>query len=107
MTNEEMYIALVGRMDDKFGEIDARFEKLENRFDSLENRFDNLENEVKGVKLLIENDVMKRLDIIEENYVAASKRYIEETAKNEELRDRVDVLERVVTSHSEQLKMIS
>ena len=113
---------LEGRFDNlegRFDNLEGRFDNLEGRFDSLEGkvdnlegrmdrfetRFDHVENDLKVIKIdLLENNVIRRLDTIEQCYLDTSKRYLEKTEKYEAAITDIEVMKIAIMKNSEDIR---
>lgn len=80
---------------------------LKKDVNSLTSRMDSLEKEVRRNSILIENDVLPRLQTIEKLYVDSSKIYMEKAAQIDGMQDDIDVMKVVIQEHSEKLEKIS
>ena len=115
-------------LENRVESVENRLEALENRFESLENRFESLENrvvslEIKSdstehsiasiinviinIQLLLENQILPRLQTIESCYLDTYERYSAGADKIQATIDDVDILKKVVRRHSELLQMTS
>lgn len=54
MTNEEMFTALIARMDSMESGLNKRLDRLESRMDGLETRMDSLETRVERLEVRID-----------------------------------------------------
>lgn len=66
-----------------------------------------LKHDIRDAKLLIENDVMPRLNTIESCYTSTYRRYATGVNQIETLQADVDIIKKVVAEHSEKLQKIS
>ena len=132
MTNSELLAAIAEmfdtKLDEKLGPLVSRLEALENRLEALENRFEALENRVGtletksdstensiasltnaviNIQLLIEDQILPRLQTIESCYLDTYERYSAGADKIQATIDDVDILKKVVRRHSELLQMTS
>lgn len=73
--------------------IEGMEQRIDARFVALEKRIDKVETEVKGVKILIENDVGKRIDALFDGYHLAHEKQWEPGRMVEKLAARVERLE--------------
>ena len=89
------------RMDEKFQRVDERLERLETRMESTEGRLMRIEVD------LLENNVIPRLNTIEECYLSTCNRYLASSERMEGAFTDIDLLKRVVSDHSEKLQRIS
>ena len=96
----------MGNLESRMDRLESRVSSLENRMDSLENRMGNLESQVKGIELTQENEVLPRLQNIENCYTSTYDRYKDSVDNYETMRRDVSILKKVVTEHSEKLQKI-
>jgi len=79
MENDKVLQA-IERLESRFDQIDRRFEQIDSRLDRSDSRFDKMENEmnsrfdalqgeINGVRVIIEMDVNKRIDLLYEGHV--------------------------------------
>ncbi len=130
MVDKELLTAISGLLDEKFDQrllpMNGRLERLEedmkyvkfslekivvpridgldSRADKLESRLDKLENDVKYIRVVqLENNVIPRLDRLEECYLDAAKGFRERAEQIDAMAEDIRVLTNVVTEHSEKL----
>lgn len=130
MVDKELLSAISGLLDEKFDQrllpMNGRLERLEedmkyvkfslekivvpridgldSRADKLESRLDKLENDVKYIRVVqLENNVIPRLDRLEECYLDAAKGFRERAEQIDTMAEDIRVLTNVVTEHSEKL----
>jgi len=130
MVDKELLTAISGLLDEKFDQrllpMNGRLERLEedmkyvkfslekivvpridgldSRADKLESRLDKLENDVKYIRVVqLENNVIPRLDRLEECYLDAAKGFRERAEQIDTMAEDIRVLTNVVTEHSEKL----
>ena len=108
-------------LENRVESVENRLEALENRFESLENRVVSLEiksdstehsiasiiNVIINIQLLLENQILPRLQTIESCYLDTYERYSAGADKIQATIDDVDILKKVVRRHSELLQMTS
>lgn len=94
-------------MDVKLKGLDGRFDRLETRMDRLENRMDSLENQNRGIKLMIENDLIPRVRHLEQCYTSAFDLFREKAQKIDAIEADVEILKKVVREHSDQLQKLT
>ena len=94
-------------MDVKLKGLDGRFDRLENRMDRLENRMDGLENQNRGIRLMIENDLIPRIKHLEQCYTSAFDLFREKAQKIDAIEMDVEILKKVVKEHSVQLQKLA
>ncbi len=97
MTNEQMFTAIIGRMDKLETNLNGRMDNLETRFDDLESRFEKMESdtdmEFKAVR--IEMDVSYkalRQEISTLNDKLDRLMYIKDVDGYEKMKIQVDLL---------------
>lgn len=66
-----------------------------------------MKHDIGDVKLLLENDVLPRLNTIESCYTSTYRRYASGINQLEALQSDVDIIKKVVAEHSEKLQKIS
>lgn len=123
MVDKELLTAISGLLDEKFDQrllpMNGRLERLEEdmkyvkfslekivvpRIDGLDSRVDKLENDVKYIRVVqLENNVIPRLDRLEECYLDAAKGFRERAEQIDTMAEDIRVLTNVVTEHSEKL----
>lgn len=94
----------MNHMDERLDHMDVRLDHMDERLDGLEQGVDELQDRTKRLELNLENNVIPRLQVIEDCYLSTYKRYSSENDKMETLQQDVDVLKTVVSLHSEQIK---
>ncbi|MCD7865350.1 MAG: hypothetical protein LUG54_04925 [Clostridiales bacterium] len=82
-------------------------EDLEAISNAVEEKLEPLQKEVRRNSILLENDVLPRLQNIESCYTTTYWRYIEGIGQIETMQNDIDVLKDVVAEHSIKLKKIS
>ncbi len=73
----------------------------------LDAKLKPIKDDVRDINLTLENDVLPRLQNIESCYTTTYKRYQSGAAQIEAMQADIDILKKVVTSHSEKLQKIS
>ena len=86
MTDNELLLAISNMMDTKLEPIKA---------------------DVKNTKMLLENDVLPRLQNIESCYTSTYRRYTSGIEEMRALKADVEIIKKVVADHSEQLKQLA
>ena len=89
------------QIDERFGQIDERFEQIDERFEQMDGRMDRLEKEQRETRILIENDVMHKIQIIAENHLNLDRKLNQINERLDEMAEenipmRVEKLERDV-----------
>ncbi len=94
MVDKEMLSAISGLLDEKLEGVKVEVE--------------GIKADLKYVKVVqLENNVIPRLNTIEECYIDTSKRYLERTEQIDVMRSDIDVLQNVVMDHSKKLNDIT
>lgn len=91
----------------KGGSMTLTREDLEAISNAVEEKLEPLQKEVRRNSILLENDVLPRLQNIESCYTTTYWRYIEGIGQIETMQNDIDVLKDVVAEHSIKLKKIS
>lgn len=73
----------------------------------LDTKLKSLENRTKNIELLLENNVIPRINTIESCYTSTYRRYANGINQVEALQADMDIVKKVVTEHSEKLIRIS
>ena len=93
-----------GQMDTRFaemqGQMDSRFVQMQGTVDL---RFDQMQNQLDHMNLLMENDVLPRLQNIESCYVDTYRRYVVKMEEMDSLKLDMDVVKDVLKEHSGKL----
>ena len=101
--------------------LDGKIQVLSDRVDTLDenvgtmrkdicvlnDRMDKVEDKVRMTNIILENDVIPRLQNIEGCYVSTYKRYQEGVSDIDTLKTDMSLVKKVVTRHSEILQRIS
>ena len=105
-----------GQMDTRFakmqGQMDSRFIQMQGTMDSkfaemqgtMDLRFDQMQNQLDHMNLLMENDVLPRLQNIESCYVDTYRRYVVKMEEMDSLKLDMDVVKDVLKEHSGKLE---
>lgn len=83
-------------------------QKLDEKLKPVYDRLDKLESDMKYVRVVqLENQIIPRLNMIEQCYLDTSKRYMEKTEQIDTTARDIAVLQNVVENHSERLNQLS
>lgn len=128
MTNEELLSAISDMLDEKLDQkldekleqkLDEKLEqkldeKLEQKLEPLKNSITTMQHDIYEIKdkqqqmgLVLENDVLPRLQNIESCYISTYDRYKNSVDDYEVMKQDIDLLKKVVAEHSEKLQKIS
>ena len=92
------------KLESRISSVEA---KLENKINALDLELKQTQGDVKQIQILLENDVLPRLQNIESCYISTYQRYTDNVLQVETLQSDVDILKNVVAEHSEILQRIS
>lgn len=95
---QEIVKAEIEPLNERMGGMEQRMDGIEQRMDGMEQRMDRFE-------ILLEHDIPKQLQLLAEGHQGIVKRLPEEH-ELDGIRSRVSTLERVVTVHSEELRIL-
>lgn len=73
----------------------------------LDMKLKPLENITKNIELLLENDILPRLQNIESCYTSTYRKYANGVNKIEAMQTDIDIMKKVIQEHSEKLQKIS
>ena len=86
MTDNELLLAISNMMDEKLEPV---------------------KDDVKSTRILIENDILPRLQNIEACYTSTYRRYSNGIEEMKALKSDMDIIKKVVEEHSEKLKKLA
>ena len=96
------------KFDEKLAPIYERLDRVEADVKDLKQTTSDLSEDMRYVKVvLLENDVIPRLNTIESCYVETSKRYLERAEQIDTMQSDIDILKSTAEKHSEILQKIS
>lgn len=72
----------------------------------MDKKLEPMKNDIKDTKLLLENDIMPRLQNIESCYTSTYRRYASGIQEMEALKADMEIVKKVVAEHSEKLQKI-
>ena len=85
--------------------VESRLDGVESRLDGVESRLDTLEHDVTVIKVdMLENNVIPRLNTIEQCYLDTSKRYMDKTEEFENAIADISVMKRAIQKNSEDIR---
>ena len=103
MNNEEKILGMLEKLTEKVESMDQRMDRMEGRMDQMEGRMDRMETDISGIKVRLDVDVQKQINLLSEANSRIVERLdaLEEVRElAEETRDKVDVIYAVVKMHS-------
>lgn len=93
----------IDQMDQRMDRMEGRMDQMESRMDRMEGRMDRMETDISGIKVRLDVDVQKQINLLSEANSRIVERLdaLEEVRElAEETRDKVDVIYAVVKMHS-------
>ena len=97
----------VEKMEVRLGNVEEKVEKMEVRFGNVEEKIGKVENRLQKIEVGLENDIVPRLNTIENCYTTTYNRYSTYADKMETCFSDVELLKTIVSEHSEKLRKIS
>lgn len=107
MTDNELLLQISDLLDVKLQATENRLrEEIQQVRTDLQGEIQQVKVNLEQVQITLENDVIPRLQNIEECYTSTYDRYRAEAEKVIALEADVNILKKVVREHSEKLKQI-
>ena len=110
MNNEEKILNVLVKLTDsvenigrRMDRMEQRMDRMEQRMDHMEQRMDRMESDISGIKVRLDVDVQRQLNLLSEGHTRLAERLdtLEEVKElAEKTKDRVDVIYSVVKRHS-------
>lgn len=92
-------------LKDSVQRLETRMDRLEARIDSLEARTDKLEEQVQGIRVYMDTEQKKTLNLLLEGQQALWDRFVPRE-EIDPLEDRTKVLELTVKRHSQEIRAL-
>ena len=73
----------------------------------LDKKLQPIESRTKRIELLLENDILPRIQNIESCYTSTYRRYQSGEEQIDAMKDDIDIMKKVITEHSGMLQKIS
>ena len=73
----------------------------------MDEKLEPVKDDVKSTRILIENDILPRLQNIEACYTSTYRRYSNGIEEMKALKSDMDIIKKVVAEHSEKLKKLA
>lgn len=73
----------------------------------LDSKLKPVNTKTSNIELLLENDILPRLQNIESCYISTFLRYSNGISESESLKANMDIIEKVVAEHSVELQQLS
>lgn len=113
MTNEELLVAMSDMMDEKLdplknemSEVKERVTNIEDRVTNIEDQVANIEDRVTSIELDMENVVKPGVEELCAAYHTEYEKYRTVNEDYDRMTIKVDVMETVVSEHSEKIAEI-
>ena len=94
---------LAARVDD----LDAKVNNMSDDFVSFKDRLTALEEHTRRISIIQENEILPRLQTIEECYLSTYKMFQSKAELIDSMHIDIEALKKVVTRHSKLIKKIS
>lgn len=95
----------IKRLEVRMDSLEVKVDRLEARMDSLEARVSKLEEDVLGVRVYLDVDQKRTLNLLLEGQQALWDRFVPQE-KFTPLEDRTEVLEMTVKRHSQEIRQL-
>ena len=90
-------------LDEKVNSLDAKVTSLDEKVNSLDTKVASLDADVRGIKVVLENEVRRDLNLLAEGHAAILERLPSQEEK-EALEARMDAMEAAIRLHSKQIR---
>ena len=97
----------LGEVEVRLGDMDTRLGEVEVRLGEVDTHLGELDTQVRYMALHIENVTDKNIQLLAENYVPAAKQYERASVQIDAMEADIDLLKKVVTSHSEKIQKLA
>ena len=87
----------------KVASLDAKVNSLDTKVASLDAKVNSLDADVRGIKVVLENEVRRDLNLLAEGHAAILERLPSQEEK-EALEARMDAMEAAIRLHSKQIR---
>lgn len=74
---------------------------------ALQAELQPLKDDIRNIKLHLENETDKKIQLLAENYVPAAKRYEKAISEIEAMQADIEIMKKVITEHSEKLQKLA
>ena len=121
MSDNELLIAISDMMNTKLKPVNDRLDriettqendilprlgKLEQSLEKLEQSHEKIEQSQKKIELTLENNILPRLQTIEDCYLSTFERYQSRLGQLETMQNDIDVIKTVIMDHSKKLQKL-
>lgn len=95
------------RLEQSHERLEQSHKRLEQSFERLEQSYEKLEQSQKKMELTLENNILPRLQTIEECYLSTFDRYQSGIGQIKMMQNDIDVLNTTVRKHSEMFQKMA
>ena len=106
MTEKEMLELMKQALEpvhEKLTVLDTKMTSLDEKVNSLDTKVASLDADVRGIKVVLENEVRRDLNLLAEGHAAILERLPSQEEK-EALEARMDAMEAAIRLHSKQIR---
>jgi len=89
----------ISRIDQNMAQMDQDISRIDQNMARMDQDISRMDQDITRIKIILEHDIPKQLSLLAEGQSIILER-LPKPGKAEEIEDRVDVLETVVTMHS-------
>ena len=89
------------RLEQSYERLEQSQDKLEQSYERMEQSYERLEQSQKKIELTLENNILPRLQTIEDCYLSTFERYQSGVGQIERMQNDIDVIKTTITNHSE------
>lgn len=110
VTMDDKFNSKFNSLDDKLNSLDNKFNELDNKVNALDNKIDNinshLQTEIRAVKTHLENVTDRNIQMMLDEYTHYREITIQNNDILNKLDNKVDIIEKVVNSHSNDINRL-
>ncbi|MCI9589898.1 MAG: hypothetical protein HFG42_05020 [Lachnospiraceae bacterium] len=106
MSDNELLLAISNIVSSQIEPLKQDIKSIKQDMQSTKQDIQSTKQDIQFTKILIENDILPRLQNIEACYTSTYNRYANGIEKLDAVIQDIDILKKVVTEHSEKLQKI-
>ena len=106
MSDNELLLAISNIVSSQIEPLKQDIKSIKQDMQSTKQDIQSTKQDIQFTKILIENDILPRLQNIEACYTSTYNRYANGIEKLDAVIQDIDILRKVVTEHSEKLQKI-
>ena len=95
------------RLEQSNERLEQSYERLEQSYERLEQSYERLEQSQRKMELTLENNILPRLQTIEDCYLSTFERYQSGVGQIETMQNKIDVIETVIKDHSDKIHKLA